>query len=300
MNRTKRILAATDLSAPARHAVARAYRIASETGAALALIHVLSQGAMEQLRRLLGASSATVEQRLMNEARERLTALAAELGPSQGSPAGIKLATGRVLAAILEQADALDADLIVLGARGEGYLSRLMIGTTAERLLRRSTRPMLVVKQAPRAPYRRVLVPLDFSAWSTHVLSLAQTVAPGAELVLFNAYEAPFESKLRFAGVEEETLGRYLNAARQEALARLKALASEAGLATADLRYEVQHGDPSRLILMQEQELDCDLIVMGKHGQGMLEELLLGSVTKHVLAESTGDVLVVGLPAGPG
>lgn len=51
---------------------------------------------------------------------------------------------------------------------------------------------------------------------------------------------------------------------------------------------------------MQEQELDCDLIVMGKHGQGMLEELLLGSVTKHVLAESTGDVLVLGLPAGPG
>ncbi|MGQ9860449.1 MAG: universal stress protein [Thiobacillaceae bacterium] len=300
MNRSKRILAATDLSAPARHAVARAYRIAGETGAALTLIHVLCQGAMEQLRRLLGASSATVEQRLMDEARERLTALAAELAPPQGSPAGITLATGRVLAAILDQADVLDADLIVLGARGEGYLSRLLIGTTAERLLRRSTRPMLVVKQTPRAAYRRVLVPLDFSAWSIQALRLAQAVAPSAELVLFNAYEAPFESKLRFAGVEEETLGRYLNAARQEALDRLKALAAEAGLVSAQLRFDVQHGDPSRLILVQEQELDCDLIVMGKHGQGMLEELLLGSVTKHVLAESTGDVLVVGLPDSAG
>ncbi|MGQ9686365.1 MAG: universal stress protein [Thiobacillaceae bacterium] len=300
MNRSKRILAATDLSAPARHAVARAYRIAGETGAALTLIHVLCQGAMEQLRRLLGASSATVEQRLMDEARERLTALAAELAPPQGSPAGITLATGRVLAAILDQADVLDADLIVLGARGEGYLSRLLIGTTAERLLRRSTRPMLVVKQTPRAAYRRVLVPLDFSAWSIQALRLAQAVAPSAELVLFNAYEAPFESKLRFAGVEEETLGRYLNAARQEALDRIKALAAEAGLVSAQLRFDVQHGDPSRLILVQEQELDCDLIVMGKHGQGMLEELLLGSVTKHVLAESTGDVLVVGLPDSAG
>jgi nucleotide-binding universal stress UspA family protein len=51
---------------------------------------------------------------------------------------------------------------------------------------------------------------------------------------------------------------------------------------------------------MQEQELACDLIVMGKHGQGMLEELLLGSVTKHVLAESVGDVVVVGTQASAG
>jgi len=38
--------------------------------------------------------------------------------------------------------------------------------------------------------------------------------------------------------------------------------------------------------------MDCDLIVLGKHGESMVEELLLGSVTKQVLAESQGDVLV--------
>jgi len=42
-----------------------------------------------------------------------------------------------------------------------------------------------------------------------------------------------------------------------------------------------------------EQEYDADLIVIGKHGTNFTEELLLGSVTKHVLAESQGDVLVV-------
>ena len=50
--------------------------------------------------------------------------------------------------------------------------------------------------------------------------------------------------------------------------------------------------DPSLAVVEQEQEADCDLIVIGKHGAGMVEDFLLGSVTKHVLAESVGDVLM--------
>ena len=47
-----------------------------------------------------------------------------------------------------------------------------------------------------------------------------------------------------------------------------------------------------RHIIQKEQERDCDLIVMGKHGESMVEDLLLGSVTQRVLTESRGDVLV--------
>ncbi len=293
MTRLAPILAATDLSAPARQAVARAFHVAGATGAELTLLHVLNQGWLDELRRLLGAGSAEVEQRVRDDARERLARLAAQLGPQHGVSARLALTSGRVLSDILDQADALDAGLIVVGARGEGYLGRLLIGTTSERLLRRSLRPMLVVKQTPHEAYRRVLVPVDFSAASAPVLRLARAVAPGAQIVLFHAFEAPFESKLRFAGVEEATLNRYLIAARQDALARLQDLAAAVGLGTGQVGLHVEHGEASRAILAQEQELDCDLIVMGKHGQGMLEELLLGSVTKHVLAESMGDVLVV-------
>lgn len=51
-------------------------------------------------------------------------------------------------------------------------------------------------------------------------------------------------------------------------------------------------GNASMRILEAEQALDCDLVVMGKHGQSATEELLLGSVTKHVPAEGSADVLV--------
>ncbi len=288
-----RLLAATDLSAPARHAVARAFLIAGETGAELTLLHVLSQGALDELRHLFGTASGPVEQRLRDAARQQLTDLVAQWGPRCGVSAATALVSGRVLSAILEEADARDAEVIVVGARGEGYLSRLLVGTTSERLLRRTHKPILVVKQPPRVPYRRVLVPVDFSACSGQVVRLAHAIAPNAQLILFHAFEAPFESKLRYAGVEEETLGRYLNAARADAQARLQDLAAQIGEGDRQLRLLSLHGEASRLILIQEQELDCDLIVMGKHGQGMLEELLLGSVTKHVLAEAVADVLVV-------
>ncbi|MDB5746276.1 MAG: uspA [Massilia sp.] len=65
-----------------------------------------------------------------------------------------------------------------------------------------------------------------------------------------------------------------------------------AGLAPGDAQLRVLHGNPIVSIIEQEQECDCDLIVMGKHGQGLLEKLLSGSVTKQVLAGSQGDVLV--------
>jgi len=46
-------------------------------------------------------------------------------------------------------------------------------------------------------------------------------------------------------------------------------------------------------IIEQEQECDCDLIVMGKHGQSEWEDMLFGSVTKHVIREAACDVMVV-------
>jgi len=54
------------------------------------------------------------------------------------------------------------------------------------------------------------------------------------------------------------------------------------------------HGAAMLRIIEHEQTTDADLIVMGKHGQSVMEELLLGSVTKHALAYSSSDVLIAG------
>lgn len=295
MARIQNLLAATDFSAPARHAAARAVRLTRITGAQLTLLHVMSQSAVDRLRDLLGAETASVEQRLMDQAQGQLQRLADEIAQPHGVPASVRLSVAPLLNEITAQADSIDADLLVMGARGENFMRHLLLGSTSERLLRRTSRPILVVKQLPIDDYQRVLLPVDFSPWSREALMLAQKIAPRAELIVLHAFDVPFESKLHYAGVEEHVINDCRARAKKAAFARLRALVADAGLDPSAPHYCVLHGNATRHIIEQEQEEDCDLIVLGKHGQSKFEELLLGSVTKHVLAESTCDVVVSAL-----
>ncbi len=292
MTRIHTVLAATDLSAPARHAVARAALLARDAGARLALEHVVSIGALESLRQLFATVPADLQQRLLDGARAEVEQLAAEIAERHGVSADVHLAVGAVLDAIADYADALDADVIVMGALGAGFMSELRVGTTTERVLRKTARPLLVVKQMPHEAYRRVLVPVDFSSRSMGTLRLAHAIAPNAEIVLVHAFEVPFEGKLRYAGIDEHERSGLRIKAKREAAARMNDMIARSGIDEMIVRRVVIHGDPSTRILEQEQEQDCDLIVIGKRGQGIFEELLLGSVTKHVLTQSVGDVLV--------
>ncbi len=272
------VLAATDFSPSARHAAERAARVARETGTALALLHVLPGGRLAELRRWFGAGHA-MEQQLLADTLAQLQQAAEKLQRERGIPVAALQASGAAFEEIAREAERQDATVMVLGAR-------------AERLLRRSTRPLLVVRQMPHEPYRRALMAIDFSPWSPGVVQAVRRVAPGARLLLFSVFEVPFEDKLRFAGVEAATIEHYRRRARAEALQRLHALAQKAGLKGGEWEPQVAEGDASMRIVEAEQALDCDLVVLGKHGQSATEELLLGSVTKHVLAEGSADVLV--------
>lgn len=293
-----RILAATDLSAPARRAVARAFRLAARSGGELHILHAMELDALDKLRELLGGDLSAFKTALTDDARAHLRQLAADPGCNCGVAAQARIVPGHPLAAIGDEADALNADLLVLGARGESFLRHALLGSTAARLLRKSIRrPVLVVKQPPHEDYRSVLVAVDFSPVSREAIRLARHLASDADLVLLHAFDLPYEGKLTFAGVEEQVIRQYVHTGVETRRTQLHALAAGAGLAPADYSARVIHGgDTAQQIIAMEQEVDADLIVVGKHGTHVTEELLLGSVTKHVLAESQCDVLVIGDP----
>ena len=292
MNQLRRILATTDLSAPARHAAERAALVSAETAARLDLLHVANLAPLERLRQLMGSSGAELETRVLDAARSKLVDLASLIHQRFGVVANPRVVAGALLAELAREADALAAGLLVCGAKGESVIRHFVLGTTALRVLSTTRCPVLVVKQPPHEPYRRLLVPVDFSPSSLRAIRHARSIAPGAELVLLHIFDVPFEGKLRYASVDDEVIHHYRIVARQEATQKLQALRDQAGLPVVGTSLLVLHGDPTFRIIEQEQECDCDLIVVGKHGESVLEELLLGSVTKHVLAESQGDVLV--------
>lgn len=292
MGQLNRLLAATDLSAPARHAAERAALLARTSGAVLDLIHVSTPAPLAKLRQLISDIPPEVEQRLLDASREELQQLAATLQRHHGIAAGTCVVAGPLLEEIVRQATALQADLLVFGAHGAGFMRHLLLGSTAERMVSYSALPTLVVKQAAHEPYKTLLVPVDFSASSHRALANALSLAPQAEIILLHAASVPFEGKLRYAGVDDRTIHHYQVAAEAAALQKLQALRDSVGTTGERISLRAVHGDPSQHIIQLEQELDCDLIVVGKHGENPVEQLLLGSVTRHVLAESQCDVLV--------
>ncbi len=181
-----------------------------------------------------------------------------------------------------------------MGARGAHFVREFLLGSTTERVLRRTRRPVLAVKQRPQGAYRRVLVPVDFSAHAAAAAQTAHRWLPDADIMLLHAFEVDIEGTLRFASIAEEQIHEYRARAREEALDAMAQFVEQLSIPAGQLTRHVVHGAPTLRILEHEQSLDVDLIAMGKHGQSTLEEMLLGSVTKHVLAYSSSDVLVVG------
>ncbi|SDU02771.1 universal stress protein [Geopseudomonas guangdongensis] len=293
MTRLHTILAATDLSAAARLACERAVRLASACDARLELQHVVNTGALDSLRLLFASQPDDLQQRLLDEAREELRSLLAELHDGLSGSANLHLGIGNVVNEITLQADALDADLLVLGAHGSSLVRDLIVGSTTERVLRRTGRPLLVVRRPAPRGYRQVLIPVDFSARSLKAIEVARRLAPKAALVLLHTFEVPFEGRLRHAGVSEQELAALRASAQREGETRMAELIARAGLPAAALHSLVLYGDPSVQILEHERLQGSELIVIGKRGQNSLEDLLLGSVTKHILSQAQSDVLVI-------
>ena len=286
------IVGATDLSAPAHRAVDRAAMLAREASAALTLVHAVHPTPLDQLRRWVD-SGGDAEQSILEDARVRLNDLARELGARYEIDVGERIVVGRAVDEIAGVAESRQADLVVTGTLGAGMFRNRVIGSTAERVLRKSARPVLMVRQAGQGPYRRALVAVDFSAWSSPLLEMVAAIAPHAHIVLTHCIEVPFEGRLRMAGVDPQVIERYRTTNRLEAAQRMDDLASGAGLLANQWTLLTPSGLPPWMqIVRQEQEENCDLVVVGKHGRNVVEDLLLGSTTNMVLAEGSCDVLV--------
>jgi len=290
MSAIRSVLAASDFSADAAGAAQRAALLAAEHGATLQLLHVVGTDVLSEIRDRF-RNSDDVQQRLLEEARGRLDALADDVQRLAPVTAERLVRTGNVLGEILTAAD--HADLLVLGAHGVRPVRDLLIGTTAERLLRRSRRPMLVTRQEARTSYRKVLVPVDFSTHSIAALRFAHQLAPNADLLVFHAYASPHESKLQETDVSEQLLKQFHIDYRGQALSNMENLRDKTATPVARTSFSVECGDAKTVVAAKAADYGADLIVLGKHGRSFVDELLLGGVTRHAVARARCDVAVV-------
>ncbi len=153
----KKILYATDLSVNSAHAFKHAISLARRYNAKITLLHILPEvdsSTMNYVATVMGEEKLAgleLEHKaeIKDEIRRRLHRFANEElidHPEDAERiADIEVHYGNPVAHILQHSDALDVDMIVLGSHGKGALKYAFLGSVAEKVLRKSQRPMLVV-----------------------------------------------------------------------------------------------------------------------------------------------------------
>lgn len=288
----KHILAATDFSDLAGQAVGRAALLAQQHGATLHLIHVVPSVSWKIFGRALIEHPLITEKHLYESAQQHLQEQAETCRKRFGLDVRCHADIGRPHDVIAAYATQIQADLNVLGPHADNLLHDLFIGSTARKVLHKGRQPTLIAQVKPDTPYRRVLVAVDFSDASRVALEAALRFAPDAAVHLLHVYDVLFEGKMRYAGVEENVIEQYRDAAGTEAWRLMHEFLEQMG-ARDRVQPIVQNGYPARAILDEAQNLQIDLIVMGKRGRSELDELFLGSVTETILYDLDRDLLLV-------
>lgn len=289
------ILVAVDSSHAAHNAVRRASLLAAHFQARLILLQVLEP---TRLTLPCGVFAATIKaESLVTRAQLSLGRLAAEVARDHDVHVTVVVRMGNALEQVFQLA--VEADLLVIGAKTRNPFHDGVFGTRTQRLLHLSRQPVLVVKAPAMAAYTQVLVPTDFSACGEASLRLALGMVPGASVDVFHALSTHRETKMRAAQVPADGILRYVMSSREKCLRRLAAVASRAG--SQEVQCSVGHGDPLVLCLERQKAVAADLVVMGKEGQGQVvtSNSLMGSLARQVVAKACCDVLTIPRSALP-
>lgn len=281
LERVETVVIGTSLNEVSDEVVRAGIEVARAAGARVVLVHAfqpqLSFGGDPFVSEKLVEEAITGERRLVqNRLREQMARL--EIEP--GTLAGIRLEFGPPHRVLIEAAEAVHADLIVVGAAESPRIAKLF-GSTADRVLRKSTRPVLMIRCGLPLPPERVLMPVDLSPLS------AATFRRG--LALLKAMAPDRSPRLEALFVLEGNPPGGAPRAREELERFVRANLRDGW--TADAR--VLEGDAEEEIRIRAAAWEADLVVLGTHGRGGFERLLLGSVALDVIRRGPSSVLVI-------
>lgn len=297
-----KILVATDFSEYAAAALGRALWLAGATGSAITVAHVVADVAaavpgtsFEAHWRIPAAEFDKAEQRLRRAARERLEEwLAPQRGPTV--PLRHQVQVGVPFVELIRLVQAEPYDLLLAGTRGLSGLGRMLLGSTAERLVRKCPCPVWVVKPQHEWPLRSVLVPLDFSAVSDKCLTVAAGLAKlaGSSVTALHAFDVPAEEPVLLATVAG-WLGEHRDRARRrKAAARwLNTFVEQHADLPLPVQQQLAAGTPWQAIRRAADRLDSSLIVMGSVGRTGIPGFLIGNTAEKVLRTCDRSVLTL-------
>jgi nucleotide-binding universal stress UspA family protein len=298
--KTEQILCPTDYSDFSERALAQALRLARWFDASVTVVHVVAPtpwlGSPDSGVITIPADLLRVQRQEEAETLERFVAPYRDEGVAiytrlvDGDP------SRAIQAAVLE----LSADLMVIGTHGRGGFEHLLLGSVTEKVLRRATCPVLTVGRAgaaaPAGPlFRRILCALDLTEGSERTLEVALSLAEEtmSRVTLLHVLEGVpgWAGPPRYRALPQVV--RVRRELFEAAENRLRSSVSEEDRAFCSVTERVEEGVPWREVLRVADACDAEVIVMGAHSRGALDQALFGSTANHVVREARCPVLVV-------
>lgn len=205
--------------------------------------------------------------------------------------------------AIIEKAAADKDTLITMATHGRSGLNRFLLGSVAEKVLRGSANPLLLVRAAneggaPAAEvaFQKVIVPLDGSPLAEGVLPMVADVAKklDLEVLLFRAYHIPYNAYAGDDGYYAVNYDDLIAGVRDEANEYLeKKVAEVKKLGVEKVAFETKEGFAGDEIITKGRNTPEGLIAMCSHGRSGVRRWVLGSVTETVVRHTSDPVLVL-------
>jgi nucleotide-binding universal stress UspA family protein len=252
--------------------------------AELVLVHVVEVPKVPAYLRGVAFAADRMANRATAMMRIALTALGDAIGSVR---CAIEVRSGRPAEQLHSVAEEHEADLLVVGRAGRHTRGVKQLGSTVERLLRRSRIPVLVAGGTLAAAPRRILAAVDEGELARDVLEWARRMAARADPESSGAVTA--------LHVTSDALSEYLGVRGGDAAAVtwLKARVTECSLDSATTEIAVAPGDPRHQILVAADAFDSDLIVVGRRGADGAAGTEIGGVARAALRPPTRSVLVI-------
>jgi nucleotide-binding universal stress UspA family protein len=247
-------------------------------------------------RRLYGSAIARLRADAQRSAEKVVNSLHAALR-HRAARVAVRIVDGRPTAGILQAVTSWQADLILVGSSGRGTISRAILGSVSDEVVRTAPCPVLVVKRRV-ASFERVLVATDGSLHAEAALRFVAglPVPPSAELrVCAVSEESGARHGVPMPG-RDIRRGMLLLLAETEKRTAIQAVTRALGI-VASLSCRIQsclrQGDAGRELSDEVRRWVPDLLVLGARGRTAGREVALGSVTETLLRETSCPTLVV-------
>jgi nucleotide-binding universal stress UspA family protein len=285
--RTYRVLLAHDLSGPSEIALVRAARCTLERDGHLIILHVVDSRLPAPV---IEAQRARARSHIEAEVRRWL-------GRSELSY-HIDIGVGDSASAIAARARAHSVDLVVTGRNQRRRFADMLTPTTVGRLLRQAWGPILIVRSSDQSPYRRVLIPIDFTSASAARIQFAADFLPQARLHLLHAhrrcfqdYVAPLSSALSQVGER----GGVSGLAQQRPTPVSSWFIETLRLGGHRPIVTIENDDAPAAVRKELARRKTDLLVLGTQARSGTAHVPMGSVAEAALGSNRCDMLLLPL-----